>query len=197
MTKRLIYLQKRGKVAPLGGRLGFSELSSGSFTSRGDEKLQNLCESFSRHVCNLSLPFSHLQLPLFPLTFPNKLSWKFVRCQAACLRRWKCLSVYLELSEHFCGSLPNLIWTKLLPKQWMNNSLWAASLTPPPLFSDPVTLPLPTGALEVFSLFFWNEKTAALRCSSSRLRWIYDVLSTCKGKERCERMLNMFSYLPP
>lgn len=31
--------KKRGKVAPLGGRSGSSEVSYGSFTSRGDEKL--------------------------------------------------------------------------------------------------------------------------------------------------------------
>lgn len=66
--------------------------------------------------------------------------------------------MYLELSEHFCSSLPNLIWTKLLPKHWMNNSLWAASFTPPPLFSDPVTFSLPTGTLEVFFYSFLEGK---------------------------------------
>lgn len=83
---------------------------------------------------------------------PTHLS-KVSNCRNAYLRRWKCLRLYLELSEHFCSRLPNLIWTKLLPKQWMKISFWAASFTPPPLFFDPVTLSLPTGALEVFSLF--------------------------------------------
>lgn len=135
------------------------DLSYGSFTSKGTEKLVNLCESFPCHVCNPFHRPSILQLLLSPLTFPNELSWnKFVGCQTACLLRWKCFSVYLELSEHFCGSLPNLIWTKLLLKHWMNNSLWDASLTSPPLFSDPVTLSLPTGALEVFSPFFGRKR---------------------------------------
>lgn len=33
-------------------------------------------------------------------------------------------------------------------------------------------------------MFFVGEEAAALRCSSSRLRWIYDVLSACGGTAR-------------
>lgn len=83
------------------------------------------------------------------------------------------------------------------------NSGWKILFEPPPsLLPSFLTLLLFLSPQELWSffLFFWKEMTflsAALKCSSSRLRWIYDVLSTSKGNERCESMLNMFSYFPP
>lgn len=64
-----------------------------------------------------------------------------------------------------------------------------SSLTPP-LLSGPVTPPSPQKLWKCsLSVFFWKEKTAALRRSSSRLEMdLRCAVNVQEGRQRCERI---------